>query len=115
LYFQYQNGNRDNWKAAINYIQSHHQEGDIIISANPDVSDLYLNRNTISINNWEPMNSTDNNRVWIIEDMNVAELQPELLPWLEDHAVEQANFDVHVQARNFKMRVYLYDPANFNR
>jgi hypothetical protein len=111
LYFKYQNGNRDNWKAAINYIETHRQEGDIVISANTDVSDFYLNENTISIASWN-QNNTEYDRAWIIEDMNIAELQPELLPWLKANTVEQANFDVHVQARNFKMRVHLYDSLN---
>ena len=112
LYFQYQNGNRDNWKAAMQYIESYRQEGDIVISSNTVVSDLYLDENTIYLGNWDPINYDGRSRVWIIEDMNVAELQPQILPWLKENTKEQASFDVHVQARNFKMRVYLYNPVN---
>lgn len=110
LYFQYQNGNRDNWKAALQYIEANRQESDIVFSPNTDVSDFYLQEKTFYLNNWDPVNYDDQNRVWIIEDMNVAELQPEIIPWLKGNAVEEASFDVNVQARNFKMRVYLYDP-----
>jgi len=109
LYFQYQNGNRDNWKAALNYVEENRQNGDLVISANTDVSNFYLNEQTISMNNWDPGEISEGYRAWFIEDMNVAELQPELLSWLKDNTVEKANFDVHAQARNFKMRVYFYD------
>lgn len=112
LYFQYQNGNRDNWKAAFEYIDSHREVGDIVLSPNTDVSNYYSQGETIYLGNWDPSSYQGQNRVWIIEDLNVAELQPQIIPWLKEHTVEKANFDVNVQARNFKMRVYLYDPLN---
>ena len=115
LYFQYQNGNRDNWKAAIHYIETQRQDGDIVVSANTDISDYYLDEQTKSLYNWEPPLSNGHNRVWIIEDMNVAELQPQMLSWIKENTREQARFDVHVQARIFKMRVYLFDPVNMNQ
>jgi mannosyltransferase len=110
LYFQYQNGNRDNWKAAFEYIESHREVGDIVFSQNPDVSNFYLDGDTHYIGNWDPSSYSSQSRVWIVEDMNVAELHPQVLAWLKEKTVEKANFDVNVQARNFKMRVYLYDP-----
>ena len=115
LYFQYQNGNRDNWKAAMNYVETQRQDGDIVVSANTDISDLYLDEQTLSLDSWDPAHFNEQSRVWIIEDMNVAELQPQMVSWLKENTREQARFDVHVQARNFKMRVYLFDPLNVNQ
>jgi hypothetical protein len=115
LYFQYQNGNRDNWKAAFEYIESHREDGDIILSPNTDVSDYYLQEEARYLGNWDPSSYHEQSRVWIIEDLNVAELQPQIIPWLRENTVEKANFDVNVQARNFKMRVYLYDPVEQTR
>ena len=34
-----------------------------------------------------------------------------VLRWIDANAQLMANFDVHVRARIFKMRVYLYDPT----
>ena len=86
----------------------------MVFSPNTDVSDFYLQEKTFYLSNWDPDNYDDRSRVWIIEDMNVAELQPEIISWLKENTVEEANFDVNVQARNFKMRVYLFDPLKEN-
>jgi uncharacterized membrane protein len=115
LYFQYQNGNRDNWKAAFEYIETHREDGDIILSPNTDVSNYYMEEETRYLGSWDPSSFHEQSRVWIIEDLNIAELQPQIIPWLRENTVEKANFDVNVQARNFKMRVYLYDPLEQTR
>jgi mannosyltransferase len=112
MYFRFQNGNRDNWKAAVQYVQEHRTPNDIVVSANPDVSDLYLGHNTIPLLDWDPASFTSPGRAWILEDMNVQEMLPGKLEWLRENARQVADFDVHVQARNFKMRVYLYTPPH---
>jgi hypothetical protein len=52
------------------------------------------------------------NNIWFVEDMTSEELHPQALVWIKQHARQVADFDVHVHARNFKMRVYLYDSVN---
>ena len=47
-----------------------------------------------------------------MEDMITSESYPETVAWLEHNAHLMGNFDVYVQARNFKMRVYLFEPEN---
>jgi hypothetical protein len=53
-------------------------------------------------------------RVWFVEDNNVGEKYPEKLNWMKEHGHLLKVDDVHVRARNFIMRVYLFDPANSN-
>jgi hypothetical protein len=48
-------------------------------------------------------------RFWFVEDMNVSELAPDKHEWLKRNTRLVANLDVHVEARNFVMRVYLYE------
>lgn len=112
MYFRYQNGNRDNWKAALQYVQQHRKPNDIIISPNPDVSNLYLDEKAFPLLDWDPASLDSPGRAWILEDMVVQEMLPDKLAWLRENAREVADFDVHVQARNFKMRVYLYTPPH---
>jgi hypothetical protein len=57
---------------------------------------------------------TLNGRIWFVEDMNVPELAPERHRWLERNAQLVAVLDNHVEARKFLMRVYLYDPSNYD-
>jgi hypothetical protein len=53
-------------------------------------------------------------RVWFVEDMNVRSKWPHVLRWIQRHAAQVAEMDVYVQARHYKMRVYLYDPQRDN-
>lgn len=48
-------------------------------------------------------------RVWFVEDLTMEELFPELRAWLRGNVPMVAEFDNHVYARVFTMRVYLYE------
>jgi hypothetical protein len=111
LYFFYQNGNRENWKAAYAYIQQNKQPGDLIVSSKPDIGNYYLDEKIIAYPAFHmPTTGKEQPRTWLLVDMDTAWLFPQAYTWLVKNAQEQANFDVHVYARNFKMRVYLFDP-----
>ena len=112
LYFRYQNGNRDNWRAAFAYIAQHKSDDDLVVSADQLIGNYYLQSETIAWDHFDPaaLPSTGG-RVWFVEDMNAAAVHPHLLAWIQQHAQQVAEFDVHVHARTFKMRVYLYDPV----
>ncbi len=49
-------------------------------------------------------------RVCFMGDMNIEERFPDVHSWIIEKNQLVANMDVLVRARNFKMRVYLYDP-----
>jgi mannosyltransferase len=113
LYYQYQNGNRDNWKAAFAYIENNKQEDDLIVSANHLIGNFYMQNSTIRMESvdLDDLRKMDR-RIWFVEDMNVSEKWPETYRWITTNTNLMAVFDVVVQARNFKMRVYLYEPTN---
>jgi len=50
-------------------------------------------------------------RYWFIVDNNVGEKYSGTLDWVVENADLLANYDVNVRARNFQMRIYLYDPS----
>ena len=111
LYFQYQNGNRDDWKSAFAYVQAHRQPGDRVISANQEVARYYLGEITGGFQWLDTAAIETEGRTWFVEDLNVGDLFPDKQAWLVQNARLVANFDVHAYARVFVMRVYLYDPA----
>lgn len=112
LYYRYQNGNRDNWRAAFEYVHAHKEEGDLVFSINRELGNYYLQEQTLSLNQLDPVEIQQNGtRAWIVEDMVAQESLPGVHRWLQDQARLVAVLDVVVQARNFQMRVYLYDPA----
>jgi hypothetical protein len=50
--------------------------------------------------------------VWIVDDWGAKDINPETIRWVEENARQMAIYDVWVEARNFSMRVYLYDPGS---
>jgi hypothetical protein len=112
LYYFHQNGNRENWRAAIEFVQERQKEGDRIYIGNTDVGDYYMGRRTIPMEKFSPDQIASNNRrIWFIEDFTLGERLPNTLAWIWANAQPMASFDVVVRGRIFTMRVYLYDPA----
>lgn len=111
LYYQYQNGNRDDWKAAFTWVNQQSQPGDVIVSANQKVGEYYATAQPVNMAELEPHQIDElGDRVWIVEDMNVREKWPEMYFWLRENAELAAEMDVHVRARTYLMRVYVYEP-----
>jgi hypothetical protein len=110
LYFRDQNGNRDNWKTAFRLINDLKQPDDLVVVTNPELGNLYTDASIEGVFRFDTTNiPSDKGRIWFIEDNNLGEKLPDKLRWVQDNAELIANFDVHVRARNYKMRVYLLD------
>lgn len=113
LYYQYQNGNRPDWKAAFQFIQSHKEPGEIVLSANKDLGDYYSQEKTKGLESFDIDNIKESGvKVWIVDDWGAKDVNPDTIRWVEENARLVAIYDVWVQARNFSMRVYLYDPVS---
>lgn len=111
LYYRYQNGNRDNWRAAFAVVRQQKSEGDVVVSNAPLLANYYLQEKTRAMKELDPADIKESQeRIWFVEDMTVENLLPEMHRWIQKNAQPVANLDVHVHARNFKMRVYRYDP-----
>jgi uncharacterized membrane protein len=110
LYYSYQHGNRDNWKAAFELIKEHREAGDLIVTTNPELGNYYLQDKIVS---WRKLDlaqiEANKGNIWFVEDGVAHERYPEIHNWLKSNARLVANFDVHAQAKNFVMRVYLHD------
>jgi hypothetical protein len=115
LYYGYQNGNRENWRAAFAYIQEHKTDTDLIVSANPNIGKYYLGKRPLGFPSFDPARLDGRSRIWIIQDNTTEIIYPQVVRWFETNAQPVANFDVHAHARNFKIRVYLYTPEGLER
>jgi uncharacterized membrane protein len=113
LYYQYQNGNRDDWKGAFELVEKLKKPGDIVIVTEEGMAQYYLegeNINDFSFIDYDAL-SESGQRYWFIEDNNLGEKDPQILEWVKENSELVANKDVEVRARTFKMRIYLFDPA----
>jgi mannosyltransferase len=116
LYFRYQNGNRPNWKEAFEFIQAHQRPGDTVVTAGQTIGDYYLSGEVINYVWFDPQAaSTATHRYWLVEDMEVDELFPKKARWVKENAQLMGTFDVIFHARNFKMRVFLFDPNGLSQ
>jgi mannosyltransferase len=112
LYYRYQHGNRDNWKAAFAYLEPRLLPQDVVVSGNRELARYYLSVPALGPVAIPPDDlATREERIWFVEDLNLLQKTPELHRWLQSNASLQAVFDVHVQARIYPLRIYLYDPA----
>ncbi len=113
LYYFHQNGNRADWRSAFEFIASQKSEGDIVVTSSPDVGNYYLGSSTRIYPGLDAALYHDGQSdIWFVEDLVVDGLYPRQLDWVQEHAVQVANFDVQASLRNFKMRVYFYDAGD---
>ncbi len=114
LYYRYQNGNRDNWKAAFEYIETHLEEGDQVVTSHKPLADYYLQQETLGMQVLERTGLAESlpsdQRVWIVLDLTALEKGPTVSRWARNQARLVRQFDVYFSARLFPMEVYLYDP-----
>jgi hypothetical protein len=108
LYFNYQNGNRENGRAAYFYIRQRLDPGDLVVSADSEVGDYYMGDRTLPMGLFDPDRLNHYSRAWFVEDLDSADLYPGQMQWIIGHATRVADFDVNAGPRVFKMRVYLY-------
>lgn len=106
-YYTLQNGNRDDWRAAFAYVAAHGQPGDRVVTTSYDAFAYYLGEPYV-FQPWdaEKTQQETGTRTWYIEDMTVAERYPQPLAAMTDHAEQQAEFDVRLPGRTYRMRVY---------
>lgn len=106
LYYTAQNGNRDDWRAALTYIAEHAQAGDTVVTSDYEIATYYLNNPNLRVIIWDSEQVLKAGRVWYVEDMTIAERYPQQLARVKATAQPMADFDVHLPARTFRMRVY---------
>lgn len=114
LYYQFQNGNRDNWKAALAFIATQKAEGDLVVTSNRPLADYYLKEETVGMQSLE-IRGLDHatggeGRTWFVLDVTAPDKGPTVFQWAQFNAQHIRSFDVTFSARTFPMQVYLYDP-----
>ncbi|MHB1131369.1 MAG: glycosyltransferase family 39 protein [Chloroflexota bacterium] len=112
LYYQYQHGNRFNYRAAFGYVQARAQPDELVLSTAPEVGKFYLKGRSEQSMLIGDLRSVEEHgqRAWIVVDEPLTAIKPTTAEWLRKHTVLAANYDVHVRARVFVAQVYLYTP-----
>lgn len=110
LYFNYQNGNREDFKGAFEVIAREKHPGDVIISGWPEIGSYYLDELVVSsFDVTEEDVATSENRVWFVVD-NRSGFPSDLQSWIETNSQLIAVRDVYIPGKVMLMRVYFYQP-----
>ena len=110
LYFNYQNGNREDFKGAFEIVAEHKLLDDLIVSGRPEIGRYYLNDKVKSARNVkiEDIENSDQQTLFVVD--NRSGFPSKLQEWIEDNSQLIGVRDVYVPGKVMMMRVYLYQP-----
>ncbi len=110
LYFNYQNGNREDFKGAFEIIAQSKYPGEFVVSGRPEIGRYYLDEAVKSAHNVEIVDiENSDSRVWFVVD-NRSGFPAELQEWIEMNSQLMGVRDVYMPGKLMMMRVYLYQP-----
>ena len=108
LYFAFQGGYRDDWKAAASAVVPNLHEGDLVLTTLPPLADYYLGEGTKHIEavdlNVELSTGT---RIWIVEDWGIYKYFGWAEDWMDQNCELTGSFDTFAGGRNFQLRTHL--------
>lgn len=111
LYYQYQNGNRPDWRGAFNLVEQSMAPGDRVISTRVDIGEYYLEQDVEWTQGLDPRQvEAEGRRAWFVIDNGTGFISPRLDAWLQEVPQLVSVRDVHIPGKNMLMRVYRYDP-----
>ncbi len=112
LYFEYQNGNRHDWRGAVAMIAQHRRDGELIVTNRPELVTYYLGHQDDNVIETKQFNLQQmvqpENRIWLIENNDL--VHPSLHNWVQENCTLFDVRDLHVHTQNLIMRVYLCEP-----
>lgn len=110
LYFNFQNGNRPDWKGAFTYISRNELESESVFTTRPELGSYYLNREVVSINQIKPEEILNTRKgIWfVIGEPGVHD--PILEQWILENCDLSNVWDVYLPGKTMMTRVYHYSP-----
>ena len=111
LYYQVNNGNRNDWKGAFSIVNQNRIEGDEVVTSWPQWEGFYWDKAIVV---WESLTPetvvSSGKRYWFILDEEIIWGNMEMKAWIEQNAELK---DVLYLRREdeYYLKIYLYDPA----
>lgn len=114
LYYAYQHGHRDNWKAVAAAINQRKVTGDTIVSSVTPLAAYYLNQDVKNVRTIDWNEAMQNNRrVWVVESFGTEQVMNGALEkWTKANCDSIGIWDQYTAGRNWKMRVFLCESAD---
>jgi mannosyltransferase len=111
LYYEFQNGNRENWKGALMLVEQQRTESDLLVTTRPELVKYYLGTQAIDSQTIELSEIAESNRiVWFIID-NRTHVSSRLQRWLDESTELISVHDVNMAGKTMMLRVYRLSPS----
>jgi mannosyltransferase len=112
LYYEFQNGDRSDWKGAFAIVQQRKGNTDLVVATRPELGYYYLNDKVRSINSLDPSTiELNGNRIWFVIDEATGGVEPKLEQWVYENGELVDVRDVYQPGKSLSIRIYLYDPV----
>ena len=113
LYYRFQNGHRDDWRALIATIQERKRDGDVVASLYPPLLTYYLRESTPHLKRINPdAILARGQRLWFVEDPGVRKFYPGLAAWGQAYYQEVTTLSNYAAGRDFRVVLRLCTPSS---
>jgi len=112
LYFQYQNGNRPDWRTAFAIVAQAKQADDRVLTTQPEMGEYYLQEKVDNVNSFTVTDiERSQQSFWFVIDESTGYVDPALHAWIKQHSTLVEVLDIHLPAKSISIRIYRYEPA----
>lgn len=113
-YFQLDQGGRLDWEGAVRFISSHRSEGDVVASYWPQLTDYYMEEDTVSMQTMEVSHVVDaDDRYWFLIDDYAVWSAHSVSSWVQEECDLRMTNQLRLEKRH-TLSVYSCDPIRTN-
>lgn len=111
LYFQVNNGNRLDWRAAFELVDTRLEDGDVVASYWSELGGYYLGQETRSMREMKPVDVVESGkRYWFVIDDYAIWSAQRISGWIEQRCELIDSQQLHLEKKQ-TLRVYLCEPS----
>ena len=116
LYYQYQHGNRPDWKGASLTVRQKMKAEDVIVATRPELGMFYLRQNVTYINGVSSDTlENSSGRIWFVIDEATSPVNPDTKEWILQNTELIQVRELYLPGKNLSIYIYLYDPVRKSR
>jgi hypothetical protein len=116
LYYQYQHGNRPDWKGASLTVRQNMKAEDIVVVTRPELGMFYLRPDVTYINGVSSDTlESSSRRIWFVIDEATSPVNPHTKEWILQNTELIQVRETYLPGKNLSIYIYLYDPVRKSR
>jgi len=108
LYFEFQHGNRPDWRSAFQVVAQRKLDSDVVAATGPQIGRYYLGMDVMWINDVD-RESAANHRIWFVIDESIGGVEPALHQWIRQESELVEVIATRMPGKSLDIRIYLYE------